>query len=187
MTSSSSWSLTLSLLLLAKKSWSLILVHWKIPPTTRALTRSCRVHISGSGLCLAFLSTRKIHTSGKKSMCGHDMGCFMPLQKIVWQRFSREKMFWGLLNVWVPNGFGFWKITNSLPLKIVLLQMFHAGFPYGCISSAEHVPWRSQREASVEFPLEINIITDCTWQWGVSRWVWLINGVRTKKFEKGRN
>lgn len=146
-----------------------VLVHWKIPPTARALTGSCRVHIPDNSTCLAFLSTRIIHTAGgkksqKKSMCGPDTGCFMPLQTIVWLQFSRQRMFWGSLNVWVPNGFGFWKITNSLPLKIVLLQMFHAGLPYGCISNAEHVPWRSQCGASVEFPLEINIIADCTWQ-----------------------
>lgn len=194
MASSSFWSLSLSLLWWPgqRSHEVVILVHMKISPATGALTRSCRVHISGNGPCLAFFSTRKkSHSWGKKRqkkrIGGPDMGCFMPLQKIVWQRFSRWRMFWGSLNVWVPNGFGFWKITSSLPLKIVLLQMFHAGLPYGCISNAERVPWRSQHGASVEFPLEINVITDCAWQWGVSRWVWLINGVRTKKFDKLRN
>lgn len=118
-------------------------------------------------------------------MCGPDMGCFMPLQTIAWLRFSRWRMFWGSLNVWVPNGFGFWKITNSLPLKIVLLQMFHAGLPSVCVSNAEHVPWRSQHGASVEFPLEIIIIADCTWQWGVRRsFGWLMELEKKLKKEE---
>lgn len=50
-----------------------------------------------------------------------------------------QLMFWGSLSVWVLNGSSFWKITNSLPLKIIL-QMFHTGLPYGCVSYAVHVP-----------------------------------------------
>lgn len=46
---------------------AVILVHWKVFPTTRTLRRSGRLHIPSDGLCLAFLSTRAMQMAGKRT------------------------------------------------------------------------------------------------------------------------
>lgn len=145
MASSSSWSLSLSLPWwpVQRSHEIVILVHWNIPEPPEpelglvGCTYLAMVSAWHSSVPEQFTELAK---NARKRACGPAMGCFMPSGTIAWLRFSRCRMFWGSLNVWVPNGFGFWKITNSLPLKIVLLQMFHAGLPYGCVSNAEHVP-----------------------------------------------
>lgn len=45
---------------------AVILVPWKVFPTTRTLHRSGRLHIPSDGLCLAFLSTRAMQMAGKR-------------------------------------------------------------------------------------------------------------------------
>lgn len=140
---------------------AVILVCWKVFPSTRALHRSAMLHVSRDSLCLAFLSTKAMQVAGKEMPASVVLTCDMLHHYNCMAKIFHVADVLGSPQCLGENRSSIWKATNNLPLKIVCCKCFMLG-SLTALSCTVHVPWRSQHEAGMEFPLEANIIADCT-------------------------